>query len=116
MSRKRAASPDELTPAKKKGRVTGPAAVSDVATAIREMASSFTGNHDDANYGDPSTPQRRSKAIRTIENDEELNGKERIKAMRLFKRDIAAADLYLAINDPAVRAEVIRLEIEDFRV
>jgi hypothetical protein len=116
MSRKRAASPDKLTPAKKKGRISGPAAVSDVATALREMVSSFNGNNDDADHhaGDPSTPQRRSKAIRTIEKDQELNGNERIKAMRLFKRDIAAADLYLAINDPAVRAEVIRLEIEDF--
>jgi hypothetical protein len=74
------------------------------------MASSF---NDTADNGVLSTPQRRSKAIRTIEKDQELNGAERIKAMRLFKRDIAAADMYLAINDSAVRAEVIRLEIED---
>lgn len=114
MSHKRAASPDELTPAKKKGRISGPAAVSDVASALREMASSFTSSHDDTGHGDLSTPQRHSKAIRTVEKDQELTGNERIKAMCLFKRDIAAADLYLAINDPAVRAEVIRLEIEDF--
>jgi hypothetical protein len=74
------------------------------------MASSF----NDVDNGGPSTPQRRSMAIRAIEKDEELNGEERIKAMRLFKRDIAAADSYLAINDSAVRAEFIRLEIEDF--
>jgi hypothetical protein len=111
MSRKRAASPDEPTSAKKKIRITGPAAVSDVASALREMASSF--NSNDADNGGPSTPQRRSMAIRAIEKDQELNNNERIKAMRLFKRDIAAADLYLAINDSSVRAEVIRLEIED---
>ena len=74
------------------------------------MASSF----NDVDNGGPSTPQRRSMAIRAIEKDEELNGEERIKAMRLFKRDIAAADSYLAINDSTVRAEFIRLEIEDF--
>ena len=75
------------------------------------MASSF--NRDDVDNDVMSTPQRRSKAIRTVEKDQELKGDERIKAMRLFKRDIAAADMYLAINDPSVRAEVIRLEIED---
>lgn len=73
------------------------------------MATSF----NDTDNGAPSTPQRRSMAIRTIEKDQELNGVERIKAMRLFKRDIAAADMYLAISDSAIRAEVIRLEIED---
>jgi hypothetical protein len=75
------------------------------------VASSF--NDADNGVSEPSTPQRRSKAIRTVEKDQELKGDKRIKAMRLFKRDIAAADMYLAINDPAVRAEVIRLEIED---
>jgi hypothetical protein len=109
-SHKRAASPDEHTSAKKKSRISGPAAVSDVTSALHKMASSF----NDGDNGGPSTPQRRSMAIRAIEKDQELNGEERIKAMRLFKRDIAATDMYLAINYSAVRAEVIRLEIEDF--
>lgn len=115
MSRKRAASPDvsdEHTSAKKKTRITGPAAVSDVASAIQAIASSF--NDTDRDNGAPSTPQRRSEAIRAIEKDQELNGDERIKGMRLFKCDIAAADMYMAISDSAVRAEVIRLEIENF--
>lgn len=103
-SRKQAASPDEHTSAKK-SRISGPAAVSDVASALRKMASSF----NDVDNGDPSTPQCRSMAIRAVKKDQ-----ERIKAMSLFKRDIAAADLYLAIGDSSVCAEFIRLAIEDF--
>jgi hypothetical protein len=53
-------------------------------------------------------------AIQAVEKDQELDGEEHIKAMRLFKRNIAAADSYLAINDPTTLAEFIRLEIEDF--
>ena len=102
--------PEHHTSAKKKSRPSGPAAVLDVASALREMASSFV----DTDNGDLSTPQRRLMAIRAVEKDQELNSGERIKAMCLFKRDIAAADSYLAINDSTLRAEFIRLEIEDF--
>ena len=76
------------------------------------MASSFNSNVGDTGNGDPSTPQRRSMAIRAVEKDQELSVEERIKVMRLFKRDIAAADSYLAISDSTVRAEFIRLEID----
>ena len=74
------------------------------------MASSF----NDVDNGGPSTPQHWLMAICAIEKDEELSGEECIKAMCLFKHDIAAADSYLAINDSAVHAEFIRLKIEDF--
>ena len=74
------------------------------------MASSF----NDVDNGGPSTPQRQSMAIHTIKKDQELNGAECIKAMHLFKCDIAAMDMYLAINDSAICTEVIHLEIEDF--
>src|ERR1700728_4626720 len=92
--------PEHHTSAKKKSRPSGPAAVLDVASALHKMVSSFV----DTNNGDPSTPQRRSMAIWAVEKDQELNSGERIKAMRLFKRDIAAADSYLAINDSTLHA------------
>lgn len=108
-SHKWAASPDEHTSVKK-SHISGPAAISDVTSALHEMASSF----NDVGNGDLSTPQCRSTAIRAVEKDQELNGEEHIKAMHLFKCDIAAADSYLAINDFTVHAEFICLEIEDF--
>jgi hypothetical protein len=97
--------------AKKKSRPSGPAAVSDIANAIREVAESFGNNS--AAAGGPTTPERRTKAIRVVGKDHELDARERIKAIRLFKRDIAAADAYLAIDELDVRAEFIRLEIEE---
>jgi hypothetical protein len=74
------------------------------------MASSF----NDMDNGDPSTPQHQSMAIWAVEKDQELNSEERIKAMRLFKRNIAATDSYLVINDSTTLAEFIRLETKDF--
>jgi hypothetical protein len=108
-SHKWAASPDEHT-STKKSHISGLATVSDVASALHKMASSF----NDVDNGDPSTPQRWLMAICAVEKDQELNGEERIKAMHLFKRDIAATDSYLAISDSTVCAEIIHLEIEDF--
>jgi hypothetical protein len=88
----------------------GLATVSDIASALCEMASSF----NNVDNGGPSTLQCWSMTIRAIEKDQELNSEEHIKAMCLFKHDIAAVDLYLAINDSAVCTEFIHLEIEDF--
>ena len=102
--------PEHHTSAKKKSHPSGPAAVSDVTSALHEMASSF----NDMDNGDPSTPQHRYMAIWAVEKDQKLNSKECIKAMRLFKCDIAAMDSYLVINDSTTLAEFIHLETEDF--
>ena len=97
------------TSAKKKSRPSGPAAVSDVASALHEVAESF---NNSANGG-LTTPQHRTSAIRAVAKDWELNASECIKAIRLFKCDIAATDAYLAIDESDIRAEFIRLEIEE---
>ena len=55
--------PEHHTSAKKKSHPSGPAAVSDFASALREMASSFV----ETDNGDPSTPQRQSMAIQAVE-------------------------------------------------
>jgi hypothetical protein len=95
--------------AKRQSRHPGPSAVLDVASALREVAESFSSSVGDG----PTTPERRTNAIRAVAKDRELDARERIGAIRLFKRDIAAADAYLAIDEPDVHAEFIRLEIED---
>jgi hypothetical protein len=63
---------------------------------------------------DLSTPQHWLMAIWAVEKDQELNCEDHIKAMCFFKRNIAAVDLYLAINDSTIRAEFICFGIEDF--
>lgn len=95
----------------KKSKITGPAAVSDVASAIRDVATSMTvGDANDA----PTTPQRRMSAIRAIEKDNNLSASKRVKAMRLFRRDIAAAEAYLASENTDLRTQFILAELEDF--
>jgi len=96
----------------KKSCTSGPVAVSDITSALCEIAKSFATleqPHDSA----LSTPQHHTSAIQVVGKDSELDGIEHIKAMHLFKRDIAAADSYLAIEDPIICAEFICLEVED---
>lgn len=95
--------------AKKKSHPSGPAAVSDIANAICEVAESFGNNF--AAAGNPTTLKRRTKAIRLVGKVHELDARECIKAIHLFKRDIAAADAYLAIDELDVHAEFICLKI-----
>ena len=85
------------TSAKKKSCPSGPAAVS----------------NNSANDGGLKTPQHRTNAICAVRNDQELDASECIKAIHLFKCDIAAADAYLAIDESDIHAEFICLEIEE---
>lgn len=61
--------------------------------------------------GAPETPQRRTAAIKLAVCDENLTRQERIQVFSLFRRDIAAADAYLAIDDEELRTEFIRAEL-----
>ena len=106
--RKRAASPAP-TPASKrtcKTKLTGPAAVADVADALRYVATQFA-TGDSANNA-PATPQRRTAAIRAVTTDKNLTREEQVELMALFVTNIAAADSYLAIDDAELRTEFIR--------
>ena len=93
--------------AKKRGRVSGPEAVSDVAAALRDVASSFT-NTDEAQ----TTPKRLTSAIRMVEHDDDLSQYERVQVMRLFRKEMAVADSYLAIEDKETRTMFIRFEMD----
>ena len=90
---------------KKRSRLSGPVAVKGVQDAISLVASSLCSETES------STPGRRTRAIKAIEADENLTQQERIKAMRLFRQDIAAADTYLAIDDEELRTEYLKDEL-----
>ena len=85
-------SPDEH-PAKHKGRISGPTAVADVASAMRELASSFV-----SSSSTPSTPEHLVKAIWVAEKDDELDDSEKLRLIILFQKDISYADTYLAFD------------------
>ena len=74
-----------------------------MADALRFAATHLTAN-DAASSAEPSTPQRRTAAIRA----------EQIKLMGLFVKNIAAADSYLAIDDAELCTEFIREQLATF--
>ena len=76
-----------------RSRPSGPLAVMDVADALRDVASSFKDS------GDPhSTPRRRSDAVRAIEDDTALSPTTKRQFLGIIRKDMAAADVYLAIK------------------
>ena len=93
--------------APKRSRLTGPVAVQQVADAISSVACSF----ETADFG---TPQRRTRAIKAVTSDLSLTKAEQIKAMRLFRKDIASADTYLAIDEPELRTAYLKDELAEF--
>jgi hypothetical protein len=97
----------------RKTKLTGPAAVSEVADALRFVATHLATN-DAASSAEPSTPQRRTATIRAVTKDANLTRSEQIKLMGLFVKDIAAADSYLAIDDAELRTEFIREQLTTF--
>jgi len=111
-SRKRSLSsvPVSDTKRARKTKITGPAAVADVADALRFVASHLASS-DEANNGPPSTPQRRTTAIRAVTTDKNLTHPEQLQLMGLFVSNIAAADSYLAIDDVELRTEFIRQQL-----
>ncbi|KAL5480230.1 hypothetical protein ACEPAI_1500 [Sanghuangporus weigelae] len=92
-SRKRAPSPEpdqEQRSFKRKNSLpTGPAAISDMADAIRQLGTSV----------DPQTPKRLTEAIRHAHRDNSLTAPERAKLMKLFTDKMAVADAYLAFDE-----------------
>jgi hypothetical protein len=96
--------------------LTGPVAVQHVADALSSVASSLQVSPmvSSNDYCDLGTPQRRTRAIRAVTSDLLLTKAEQIKAMRLFKKDIASADTYLAIDDLELCASYLKDELAEF--
>jgi hypothetical protein len=80
-----------------------------VAEALQHVASSLECSGDS-----PTTPSRRTRAIKAVTIDASLSQTERIKAVRLFRKEIASADAYLAIDDEELRTLYIRDELAEF--
>jgi len=93
--------PTTSLPPSKRSKLSarGPAVVRDVGQAIREFSASMSSE---------STPKRRRVAVGAIEQDETFATPEKIKVWNLFYRDIAAADMYMAINDQQKCNQFIR--------
>jgi tellurite resistance protein len=84
--------------------------VQGVADVLSSIASSLSVSDNQ----DSSTPQRRTRAIKMVSVDESLSKEECVKAMRLFRKDIASADTYLAIDEKGLWTAYIHDELADF--
>lgn len=111
--KRKAASPALESPAPsastKRVRITGPVAVNNVADAMSQVASTFGTAATEI-----ATPTRRARAVKTLTADKTLSPAVRLKALRLFTKDIAVCDSYLAIEDRDVRNDFLVDVLESF--
>ncbi|TFK86406.1 hypothetical protein K466DRAFT_600361 [Polyporus arcularius HHB13444] len=92
----------------KHSRITGPVAVNNVAGAMSQIANSIG-----ASATEIATPTRRQKAVRTVAADKSLASNVKLRALKLFSRDIAICDSYLAIEDRPLRNEFLLGVLDD---
>lgn len=91
-----------------KGRISGPGAVADVASVMRELASSFT-----TSAIGPGTPEHCAKAICLAEKDEDLTISQKVNLICMFQKDISMADSYMAITNKELCTAFVQKTIED---
>lgn len=80
------------------------------ASGFRILAQSLT-----ASGGGPSSPERRTAAIKALQDDtwDEMSEDEQVKAVRIIQRNTAVADSYLALEKKTMRLKLIRAELND---
>ncbi|KAH8100191.1 hypothetical protein BXZ70DRAFT_174295 [Cristinia sonorae] len=95
-------SPSSNTKTSRRGRSTA-TAIEGMATAVSRLADSITSDTSDI----PASPIRRQTAIRAARTDDLLNTpskKRRVRFIRHFQKDTAAADAYVELqSDPELR-------------
>lgn len=97
--------PEEST---KRRRSAGSNAVSEVADAMRELATAFGDNGSDG----PNTPSRRRIAVSNTTKDVMLTKGERVRLILLLRKDVEMVDTYSALlDDDEIRVEVVRSAI-----
>ncbi|GLB45524.1 putative myb/SANT-like DNA-binding domain containing protein [Lyophyllum shimeji] len=103
---------------KKRRGLSGPAAVSDVASALREMATSFaapeTETHTSASaHAMTSTPARRKRAVELLTEDGDLSPRSTGKALRLFRENKGIVDTFQVIPTKELRTIYLEEELEE---
>jgi hypothetical protein len=79
-----------------------------IGTSIRLLAENFIASAS-ATEDQPSTPQRRKKAVRSFLSDGYgFTSDQNISIIRVFEKDIATADTYLAIEEKELRLKYIQ--------
>lgn len=64
------------------------------------------------NPGGPSSPQRKSEAIRSITKMDAFSKEQKIRLMQLIRSDTSVADAFLAIDDPELVVDFMLAELE----
>lgn len=84
-----------------------------IALAMRSVASAMA-IPETAGAGELlASPQRRTAAVCALEAEGDLSVRDQVNLIRLFQRNTAVADSYLAIKNKATRDAFIRSELDD---
>ena len=101
---------DALSTKRHRQKITAPAAISDVASSVCDLATAFVAS---GSSGDQTSPQHHAAAVKLIEEDDELSEYEQPKIFKVLHKDVAVADFVLAIKDKGKRTRYIQSELDD---
>ncbi|KAJ7466259.1 hypothetical protein B0H11DRAFT_2284693 [Mycena galericulata] len=93
---------DDLTPSKTRKR--NAEAASEMATALAQVAKSLNV---------VGSPEVRQRAIKLMEEDADFSENEEVTVMRLFTKDTAVAQTYIAASKKSMRTAFIRSVLDD---
>ncbi len=101
-------------PQKKRRGLSGPAAVSDVASALHEMASSFAQGTEATTSTNTilATPVHHKWAIELLTEDGDLSPSEAVKAFRLFCEHCDIGNTFQVIPTKHLHTLYIQEEVE----
>lgn len=94
-------------PRRKKTHLSGPAAVSEVAGAIRGLTDTLMSDNLSTQPPPPNTPMRRTSAVKMAVADDSLTNEEKACLLKLFSDNISMADTYVACSDKEVRTLLV---------
>ncbi|KIJ33469.1 hypothetical protein M422DRAFT_264574 [Sphaerobolus stellatus SS14] len=103
----RAATPED--PKKcRKGHTSGAHAIERMVDVVDGLTRALLAPEDKIPTALPPSPTRRKQAYQLAEDEEGLSDNEMVGVMKLFARDTAAADAYLAFKRPTARTLWLR--------
>ncbi|KAJ6576148.1 hypothetical protein DFH09DRAFT_1311585 [Mycena vulgaris] len=102
--RKRAASSSPPAEGSRKAKKRNAEAAAEIASALERVASSLVV---------VGSPQVRKQAMSLMEKDGDFVGRDLVKIMKLFAKDTAVAQIYVASSQQAMRTDFIRSLIDD---
>jgi hypothetical protein len=96
----------------RKSKVTAAGAVLQVAGAMRDLGTAFSSSPSSTSDV-PSSPSRRTNAIRDLEKSNLLTPRRFIRVVRHIQKNTYVADVFLSLTDNSLRSSYLEAELAE---